>query len=89
MLFKKIQNLAACEMRSVIRFWEQFHHPHYSPDLAPTDFHLFLHPKCFFVVRLFHDVEVKEAATTCFATHVEGIQTLVQRYEKCLKNGGN
>jgi len=38
--------------------------------------------------------EVKEAVTTCFASQAasfydEGIQKLVQRYEKCLNNGGN
>jgi len=38
--------------------------------------------------------EVKEAVTTCFASQVasfydEGIQKLVQRYDKCLNNGGN
>jgi len=38
--------------------------------------------------------EVKEAITTCFASQVasfcdEGIQKLVQRYDKCLNNGGN
>jgi hypothetical protein len=24
--------------------WEQFDHPPYSPDLAPSDFHVLLHP---------------------------------------------
>ena len=38
--------------------------------------------------------EVKEAITTCFAAHTvsfydEGIQKLVQCYDKCLNNGGN
>ena len=37
--------------------------------------------------------EVKEAVTTCFASQTaqfynEGIQKLVQRYDKCLNNGG-
>jgi histone-lysine N-methyltransferase SETMAR len=27
--------------------WEQFDHPPYSPDLAPSDFHVFLHLKTF------------------------------------------
>ena len=27
--------------------WEQMGHPPYSPDLAPSDFHLFLHLKKF------------------------------------------
>jgi len=51
--------------------WEQFDHPPYSPDLAPSDFHLFLHLKSFLAGRQFHDDnEVKEAVTTCFASQV-------------------
>ena len=75
--------------------WEQFDHSPYSPDLAPSDFHLFLHLKSFLAGRRFHDdSEVKEAITTCFASQAaslydEGIQKLVQCYEKCLNNGGN
>jgi len=38
--------------------------------------------------------EVKEAVTTCFASQAaplydEGLQKLVQRCDRCLKNGGN
>jgi len=75
--------------------WEQFDHPPYSPDLVPSDFRLFLHLKSFLAGRRFHDDnEVKEAVTTCFASQAasfydEGIQKLVQRYDKCLNNGGN
>jgi hypothetical protein len=43
--------------------WEQFDHPPYSPDLAPSDFHVFLHLKTFLGGRQFHDDEVKEAIT--------------------------
>jgi hypothetical protein len=51
--------------------------------------------KSFLAGRPFHDDnEVKEAVTTCFASQAasfcdEGIQKLVQRYDKCLNNGGN
>jgi len=48
--------------------WEQFDHPPYSPDLAPSDFHLFLPLKSFLAGQQFHDNEVKEAVTTCFAS---------------------
>jgi len=73
--------------------WEQFDHHSYSPDLAPSDFHLFLQLKSFLAGWRFHD-EVKEAITTCFASlaasfYNEGIQKPVQRYDKCLNNGGN
>jgi len=48
--------------------WEQFDHSPYSPDLAPSDFHLFLLLKLFLACQWFHDdSEVKEATTTCFA----------------------
>jgi hypothetical protein len=70
--------------------WEQFDHPPYSPDLAPSDFHL----KTFLGGRRFHDDnEIKEAVNTWFASQAAsfynaGIQRLVPRY-KCLNNGGN
>jgi len=48
--------------------WKQFDHPPFSPDLAPSDFHLFLHLKSFLAGWLFLEVgDVKEAITTCFA----------------------
>jgi hypothetical protein len=55
---------------------------------------LFLHLKSFLAGRRFHDDEVKEAVTTCFASQAasfydEGIQKLVQSYDKCLNSGGN
>jgi len=74
--------------------WEHLDHPPYSPLLVPSDFHFFLHPKSFLVGRWFHeDSEVKEAITMCFAKQEtsfddEGIQKLVPRYDKCLKNRG-
>jgi histone-lysine N-methyltransferase SETMAR len=41
---------------------EQFDIPPFSPDLAPSDFHVFLHLKTFIGGRRFHnDNEVKEA----------------------------
>src|SRR5215469_14665871 len=86
----------AAATQNLITFgWEQFDPPPYSPDLAPSDFHLFLHLKSFLAGQRFHDDnEVKEAVTTCFASQAasfydEGIQKLVQRYERCLNNGGN
>jgi hypothetical protein len=43
--------------------------PPYSPDLAPSDFHVFLHPKTFLGGWRFHDDnEVKEAVNTWFAS---------------------
>ena len=92
--FKKIENPAARKNLITTFGWEQFDHPLYSPDLAPGDCHLFLHLKSFVAGPWFHDDEVKEAVTTCFASQAasfcdEGVQKLVQRYDKCLSNGGN
>jgi hypothetical protein len=44
--------------------------------------------------RFYDDDEVKKAVAMCFASQAaafydEGIQKLVQRYDKCLNNGGN
>jgi histone-lysine N-methyltransferase SETMAR len=74
--------------------WEQSDHPPYSPDLAPRDFHVFLHLKTFLGGRWFHDDKVKEAVNTWFASQAAsfydaGIQKLVPRYDRCLNNGGN
>jgi hypothetical protein len=44
--------------------------PPYSPDLAPSDFHVFLHLITFLGGRQFHDDEVKEAVNTWFASQV-------------------
>jgi hypothetical protein len=53
----------------------------------------FLHLKSFLAGQRFHNDDIKEAVTTCFASQAasfynKGIQKLVQRYDKCL-NGGN
>ena len=48
--------------------WEQSNYPPSSPDLAPSDFHLSVHLKSFLAGWKFHDNEVKEAITTCFAS---------------------
>jgi hypothetical protein len=45
--------------------WEQFDHPPYSPDSAPSDIHVFLHLKTFLGGR-FHDDKVKEAINMWF-----------------------
>jgi histone-lysine N-methyltransferase SETMAR len=74
---------------------EQFDHPPHSPDLAPSNFHVFLHMKTFLGGRRFRDDnEVKEAVNTWFASKAAsfndaGIQKLVPRFDKCLNNGGN
>jgi histone-lysine N-methyltransferase SETMAR len=69
--------------------------PPYSPDLAPSDFHLFLHLKKFLAGQHFNnDEDVKRAVQKWLSSQAatfydEGIQKLVSRYDKCLNNGGN
>jgi hypothetical protein len=72
--------------------WEQFDHPQYSPDLAPSDFHVFLHLKnslladgCTTTTRL-------KKLLTCGSLHrrhdskMQGYKNL-PRYYECFKNG--
>jgi histone-lysine N-methyltransferase SETMAR len=71
--------------------WEQFDHPPYSLDLAPSDFHVFLHLKTYVGGRQFHDDKVQEAVNIRFASQVAPlyaveVQKLVPHY-KCLNNG--
>lgn len=75
--------------------WEQFDHPPYSPDLAPSDYHLFLHMKRDFGGRRFDSDDGAEngvrqwLSSLAASFHAEGIEKLVSRYDKCLNNGGN
>jgi histone-lysine N-methyltransferase SETMAR len=74
--------------------WEQFYHPPYSPDLASSDFHVYLHLKTFLGGLWFRDDEVKVAVNTWFPSQAAsfsdaGIQKLVAHCDKCLNNGGN
>ena len=66
--------------------WEQI-------DLAPSDYHFFLHLKKFLGGKRFDDDDLKDAVqkwlTSQAATFYEhGIQKLVPCYDKCLNNGG-
>ena len=70
-------------------------HPPYSPDLAPSDFHLFLHLKKHLAGKKFDDDdEVQEEVMKWFKGQVagfcdSGIQKLVPRLNKCLDNAGD
>ena len=77
--------------------WEVFnYHPTYSPDLAPSDFHLFLYLKKFLSGQHQHfqdDREAKMRHTQWFQSQTAdfydtGIQKLVPRYDKCLNSRG-
>jgi histone-lysine N-methyltransferase SETMAR len=67
--------------------WENFDHPPYGPDLAPSDFHLFPKMKEFLGGKqMAADEEVKEPVTNWLNGlapdfYDEGIVKLVQRLE--------
>ena len=75
--------------------WELFDHPPYSPDLAPSDFLLFLHFKQWRGGQRFETEEViKNAIVNWFnyqaaSFYAEGLKKLVQQYEKCLRLNGD
>jgi len=75
--------------------WDILDYPPYSPDLAPSDFHLFLHLKKHLAGKKFDDDdEVQEEIMTRFKGQAadfcdSGIQKLVPRLGKCLDNAGN
>ncbi|KAL4501521.1 hypothetical protein ABPG72_018572 [Tetrahymena utriculariae] len=69
-------------------------HPAYSPDLAPTDFHLFKHLDSFLADKIFKNKEeiklafeefIKTRPANFFA---EGIEKLPLRWEKCIQSNG-
>jgi histone-lysine N-methyltransferase SETMAR len=70
MLHDNARPHTAAATRLIVTFgWEQFNHPPYSSDLAPSDFHVFLHLKTFLGGWQFHDDnDVKEAVNTWFAS---------------------
>ncbi|KAJ4449394.1 hypothetical protein ANN_00793 [Periplaneta americana] len=75
--------------------WEIFDHPPYSPDLAPSDFHLFTKLKDFLGgTRFGSDEELKKTVNIWLnelaaEEYNTGILKLVNRYDKCLKVVGD
>ena len=75
--------------------WEAMEHPAYSPDLAPSDFHLFGPLKNAFHGRRFScDDDVKSSGASVATRQpktffADGIKKLVGCWEKCIaKRGG-
>ena len=68
------------------------HHPPYSPDLTPSDFHLLLHPKKFLSgqSQRLKNEEGDECHSGSNPDRLlwHRIQKLVQRYNKCLNSRG-
>jgi histone-lysine N-methyltransferase SETMAR len=74
--------------------WDVLDHLPYDSDLAPSDFHLFLHLKKHLAGKNFNNDEVQEEVMTWFKGQVadfydSGIQQLVPRLNKCLDNAGD
>lgn len=75
--------------------WEVFDHPPYSPDLAPSDYHLFREMKAWLGGQRFaNNDELQNAVTTYLGSLAadffeEGIGKLVSRYDKCLNLHGD
>jgi len=75
--------------------WEVFGHLAYSPDLAPSDFHLFPTLKEFLGGRRFlSDEEVKDAVKQWLngmaaEVYDEGIQKFFARCDRCLSVRGD
>ena len=75
--------------------WTVVSHPPYSPDLAPSDFHLFGLMKDGLCGQHFPSYDavvqaVKQWATSAGADFYErGMQALVHRWRKCIANGGD
>ena len=75
--------------------WTVLPHPPYSPDLAPSDFHLFGPMKDGLRGRHFPSNDavvraVKQWATSGGADFYEcSMQALVHRWRKCIANGGD
>ena len=74
--------------------WDIFDHPPYSPDLAPSDCHLFTKMKVWLAIQRFHtNEELMDGVNNWLHNLVapffdEGLQKLVSWYDKCLNMDG-
>jgi len=74
--------------------WDILDHPPYSPDFAPSYFHLFLHIKKHLAGKKFDDDDEVQDVMTWFKGqeanfYDSGIQKLVTSLNKCLYNAGD
>jgi histone-lysine N-methyltransferase SETMAR len=87
---------AACTNALIKLFnWESFDHPPYSPDLAPSDYHLFTKMKVWLATQPFHtNKELMDGVNSRLHNLVapsfdEGLQKPASHYVKCLNVDGN
>jgi hypothetical protein len=91
------QNVNAHATRALLeKFkWDISDNPPYSPELAPSDFHLFLQLEKHLAGEKFEDDdEVQEEVMTWFKGQAadfydSGIRKLIPRLNKCLDNTGD
>ncbi|XP_015436815.1 PREDICTED: histone-lysine N-methyltransferase SETMAR-like [Dufourea novaeangliae] len=75
--------------------YETLPHPPYSPDLSPTDYHLFKHLKIFLREKNFKTQAAAENAVEEFIAsrtpefYDTGINKLVLRWQKCIESNGS
>jgi transcription termination factor NusB len=70
--------------------WEIFDHPSYSPEVAPSDYHLLTKMKVWLGTQGFHtNEELMDGVNNWLHNLDEGLQKLVSRYDKCLNVDGN
>ena len=75
--------------------WEIFDHPPYSPDLAPSDYHLFTKMKVWLANQRFHTNEELMDGVNIWLHNLvvpffdEGLQKLLSRNDKCLNVDDN
>lgn len=74
--------------------WEVLPHPPYSPDLAPSDYHLFLSMSNFLANKKFENYDdVKSALDEFFDSkdvefYRNGLIKLIERWKKCIDSDG-
>lgn len=74
--------------------WTTLRHPAYSPDLAPTDYHLFRSLASYLNEKSFeNEDDIKKCLTEFFASkspdfYRDGIQSLAQRWHYVIDNNG-
>lgn len=74
--------------------YEVLSHPPYSPDLAPSDYHLFLSMQNFFNGKKFQNFEGVQKGLTDFLAskdtnfYTSGINNLVSRWKKVIESSG-
>lgn len=75
--------------------WEVLPHPPYSPDIAPSDFHLFRSLQHFLCDKKYENMDaLQKALSTYFAQkplefYRSGIETLHTRWQKVVENEGD